>query len=198
MDKNEVTPSFLRQPENPDSDLLTQSPAVVQHRCMWVFSSHELGESRMEWTRVKMWVLGREGVRLQSEGSEAPVQDAHCRAGLGEWAALWRTCWTGQGQGREVAHPAHLSLPPQLCAGPSLFQGFGCGQTGSCPQIADILLRGADKSQVKATQTEWAVAISSSKVRFFSPIPSAKKVLALLHPWQRDCSQLLNFEQDTV
>lgn len=102
---------------------------------------------------------------------QAPVQGVHCRAGWGEWAALWRTCWTGQGQGRQVPHPTHLYLLPQLCAGPSLFQRFGCAQTGSCPQMADIPLRGADKSQVKTNPTGWAVAMSSSKVRFLPQYP---------------------------
>lgn len=112
---------------------------------------------------------------LESEGSEAHVWDAHCRAGWREWAALWRTCWTGQGQGREVTHPTHLSLLPLVCAGPSLFQGFGNGQTGSCPQTADILLRGADKSQVKTKQAGWTVSISSSEVRFLPQYPQRRR-----------------------
>lgn len=58
--------------------------------CVWAFSSLELRESSTEWTKV--WVLGREGVLLESDRPEAVVQDVRGRVGSGEWATLWRTC----------------------------------------------------------------------------------------------------------
>ena len=77
-------------------------------------------------------------------------------------ARAWRRrgCWWGT-QGENAPTPSVSSVTATCWPHP--LQGFGCGQTGSCPHIAGSLLRGGDKNQVSTEQTRWGN--SSSNMR---------------------------------
>ena len=136
--EDEVTLSFLRQPGNPDSDLLTQFPAMG-----WCWKQLETG--------VGDGVApGGEGVLLASDGPTWLPPAQVCgwsgpRPGepVGRVGGKHRGCHGGAKA--ERLHATHFYIHLQLSAGPPPLQGFGSGQTRSCPDIADILLRGADK-----------------------------------------------------
>lgn len=107
---------------------------------------------------------GRDAVLRDQTGWPAPPQGC----ALGEWAPSENLPgWPGPGDAgateggtRQKARPPHtVHSQPQPHAGPALPQGFGCGQTDSCPHVAGLLLRGEDKNQVKTKQTDEAAPL---------------------------------------
>lgn len=103
-----------------------------------------------------MWAsAGLAGVKTPTLEGEAVLLEADGSCPLvcsGKWAS-WRTHQAGRAQTCRGCHPPHVSsVWPRPRASPTCSRDSG--QTGSCPHIADMLLR-EDKNQANAKQTGW-------------------------------------------